>query len=126
MRVNANPAPGTHPEASTGEGLLSRTDLAEHDCPPDIVDRLLWRNAQRVLDRHAVRLDGTCHWCGRPSPCAARTLGERAVAVSRQPWHEAWAARNEITRLLPVLAMDFEPGRGPGRPAYRRNERAYD
>ena len=73
-----------------------------------------------------VRLDGTCHWCGRRSPCSARTLAERADVVSRQPWHEAWAARNEITRLLPVLALDFDPRHGPGRITHRRNERAFD
>jgi hypothetical protein len=83
---------------------LSRLDLVEKECPMDVVDRLLWRNAQRILDRHAARLDGSCQWCGRGSPCSPRRLAERADAVSRQPIAEGWAVRNEITRLLPVLA----------------------
>lgn len=103
---------------------MRKLDLVETECPTDVVDRLLWRNAQRILDRHVVRLDGTCHWCGRRSPCSARQLAERADAVARQPWHQAWAARNEITRLLPVLALDFDP-RSAGRPVRGRNERAY-
>jgi hypothetical protein len=95
------------------------------DIPPDIVDRLLWRNARRILDRHVVRLDGTCHWCGRRSPCSARQLAQRAQVVARQPLHEAWSARNEITRLLPMLGLDLESRDARGRAVYRRNERAF-
>jgi hypothetical protein len=85
-------------------------DLPEGDCPPDVVDRLLWRNAQRILSRHAVRLDGTCRWCDQVSPCDARRLAVRAAQVARLPWREAWRARNEITGLLPVVTAQLRRG----------------
>jgi hypothetical protein len=86
-------------------------DLPEGDCPSDVVDRLLWRNAQRILSRHAIRLDGTCRWCAQTAPCDARRLAIRALEVARLPWQEAWHARNEITSLLPVVAA--QPRRTP-------------
>jgi hypothetical protein len=79
-------------------------DLPEADCPSDVVDRLLWRNAQRIMTRHAIRLDGSCRWCAQAAPCDARRLAVRALEVARLPWQEAWHARNEITSLLPVVA----------------------
>jgi hypothetical protein len=78
---------------------LDRTD---GHCPADVVDRLLWRNAQSILQRHPVRSDGGCPWCGPASPCSPRRLAEQAVDAARRPWHEAWTARNDITHLLPV------------------------
>ncbi len=93
----------------------------EADCPGDVVDRLLWRNAQRILHRHVARLDGSCRWCGQQAPCAAQSLARRAEEVARMPWHEAWLARNEITSLLPVVvaglsgpvrASEDSPNRG--------------
>ena len=47
--------------------------------PTDIVDRLLWRDAQAMLRRHA-KPDSThnCVWCGWRWPCAPRRLAERA------------------------------------------------
>jgi hypothetical protein len=90
---------------------VSALDLVEADCPPDVVDRLLWRNAQRILNRHAVKLDGTCHWCGRAAPCEARDVAVRADQVARLPWHEAWRLRNEITGMLPVMTAELR-GRG--------------
>lgn len=77
------------------------------DCPPEVVDRLLWRNAQRILNRHAVRLDGTCHWCDEPAPCDAHRLAQRAAEVACLPWPEAWRLRNEISGLLPVIAAEL-------------------
>jgi hypothetical protein len=85
---------------------LKPIETAEADCPTDVVDRLLWRNAQQILHRHVVRLDGSCRWCGQPTPCAAQSLARRAEEVARLPWHEAWPARNEITSLLPVVSSD--------------------
>src|SRR5262245_57574090 len=93
-----------------GGGRLSKTDAVDQVCPEEGVDTLLWRNAQRILRRHVIRLDGTCHWCGRRSPCAAQAVAPRADAVPRLPLHEAWAARDELTRLLPVLSMADPPG----------------
>ncbi|MDR7279289.1 hypothetical protein J2S41_006067 [Catenuloplanes atrovinosus] len=58
--------------------------------PPDIVDRLLWRDAQAMLGRHAAPdHQGGCVWCGDPWPCPPRRLAERADAASRRPWHAA-------------------------------------
>ncbi len=103
---------------------MSRVDLVEADCPADVVDRLLWRNAQRILSRHAERLDGTCLWCGRPAPCDARKLAVRAAEVACLPWHEAWHLRSEITGMIPVLTADLK-GRGPARPVARARTRTW-
>jgi hypothetical protein len=101
---------------------LSKADLVEIDCPADVVDRLLWRNAQRILERHVIRLDGMCQWCGRRGPCSPRRLAVRAEAASRRSWHEAWTARNEISRLLP--ASDTDDNTWPIAP-HPRNERGF-
>jgi hypothetical protein len=82
-------------------------DLPGGDCPSDVVDRLLWRNAQRIMSRHAIRLDGTCRWCAQAAPCEARRLAVRALEVARLPWQESWQARNEITSLLPVVTAQL-------------------
>jgi hypothetical protein len=89
-------------------------------CPDEVVDRLLWRNAQRILHRHAIRLDGTCHWCGEPAPCPARELALRADEIARMPARDAIAVRNEITGMLPVLAAEV---RSSTRPRHRRLRR---
>jgi hypothetical protein len=86
---------------------LNGLELDEAECPADVVDRLLWRNARRILDRHVLRFDGTCLWCERQGPCPPRRLAQRADAASRRPRHDAWTARNEISRLLPAAEMDF-------------------
>lgn len=98
--------------------MVRQVDLIEADCPADVVDRLLWRNAQRILNRHAVRLNGTCHWCGRPAPCDANKLAMRALEVARMPWHEAWRLRNEITGMLPVVTAELR-GRATASPSER-------
>lgn len=85
---------------------MKAVEISDEDCPPEVVDRLLWRNAQRILDRHATRPDGTCSWCGGPSPCSPQRLAERAEEVARLPWHEALEARSDITRLLPTVASE--------------------
>ena len=90
--------------------MTAGIDLPEGDCPPDVVDRLLWRNAVRIMSRHAVRLDGTCRWCDQAAPCDARRLAVRAAQVARLPWREAWHARNEITGLLPVVTAQLRRG----------------
>ena len=86
---------------------MNGLELQEADCPADVVDRLLWLNAQRILDRHVLRFDGVCLWCARRGPCSPRRLAQRAEAASRRPWHEAWTARNEISRLLPAAETEF-------------------
>ncbi len=78
---------------------MARIDQVQRDCPGDVVDHLLWRNAQAILRRHVVHPDGTCQWCGHHAPCSARQLAERAQAVAvRVP------ARRE-----PVVAVADQP-----------------
>jgi len=109
---------------------VTALDLIEADCPADVVDRLLWRTAQRILNRHVVRLDGTCVWCERPAPCDANKLAVRAAEVARLPWHEAWRLRNEITGMLPVVAAELRghpPAEAPQpvRPVSRSRTRTW-
>lgn len=70
--------------------------------PTDVVDHLLWRNAQQMLIRHAAPgPDNTCVWCGWPWPCPPRRLAERAEQVARLPWPEA-----------PTAGQDMDSSRG--------------
>jgi hypothetical protein len=87
--------------------------------PAGIEDRLLWRDAQQMLGRHAeADPDGTCVWCGWRWPCAPRRLAERAETTSGQPWQVAWTLRHDLNS---IRAM---PGLNCGHPARRRkNER---
>jgi hypothetical protein len=88
--------------------------------PADIVDRLLWRDAQQTLGRHlASDVNGACDWCGWRWPCSARRLAERAAAAARRPWREAWTLRHDVNSMRTL------PGRGlednvPGHHRYRR------
>jgi len=78
--------------------------------PVDVVDRLLWRDAQKILDRHVEPdRDGLCVWCEREWPCAPRRLAERAEAASYRPWNEAWTARHDLysLRTLPSWRVDL-------------------
>jgi hypothetical protein len=87
--------------------------------PADIVDRLLWRDAQQMLARHAEPdADATCVWCGWRWPCAPRRLAERAEVASRRPWRVAWTLRHDMNsiRAMPGLDADHRVRR-------RRNER---
>jgi hypothetical protein len=78
--------------------------------PADIVDRLLWRDAQQILSRHTEPDEtGHCLWCGRSWPCAPRRCAERAAVASRRPWNEAWTARHDLysLRTMPGWRIDF-------------------
>jgi hypothetical protein len=86
---------------------LKRLDHISAECPSDVVDRLLWRNAQSILERHLIRLDGTCHVCERRSPCSPRRLAERAAEASRRPWPEIWTARNDLSAMLTLAQPAF-------------------
>jgi hypothetical protein len=69
--------------------------------PTGVVDRLLWRDAQQIINRHAEPdQDGNCVWCGQAWPCAPRRLAERADVASRRGWNEAWTVRNDLYGLL--------------------------
>jgi len=85
--------------------------------PADVVDRLLWRDAQEILSRHAqADSTGHCLWCGRLWPCAPRRCAERADQASRRPWNEAWTARHDLysLRTLPGRRMEFARVHGRG------------
>jgi hypothetical protein len=98
---------------------LTILDLVQPDCPGDVVDHMLWRNAQAILRRHVIRPDGTCQWCGLRAPCSPRRLAERADVVSRLPPHPALAGRDDATRLLPLMIADSARVRG----GWARNSR---
>ncbi|GGN58197.1 hypothetical protein GCM10010112_11800 [Actinoplanes lobatus] len=96
--------------------------------PADIVDRLLWRDAQRMLGRHVANgvdgLEGTCDWCGWRWPCSARRLAERAAAVARRPWREAWTLRHDLNsmRSLPGKRAGADEIGRYGAGPYHRND----
>lgn len=92
---------------------LSRTGIGPE--PADVVDRLLWRDAQLMLGRHEVpKPDGTCVWCGWRWPCAPRRLAERADAASRRSWRVAWTLRHDLNsiRAMPGMRAGFEEDNG--------------
>ncbi|GIF43359.1 hypothetical protein [Actinoplanes xinjiangensis] len=94
--------------------------------PGDIVDRLLWRDAQHMLERHVVARDGDCVRCGWRWPCSARRLAERADAVARGSWREAWTLRHDLNsmRALPGrrAGLDEIGSRYTGAGSYHRND----
>jgi hypothetical protein len=88
--------------------------------PADIVDRLLWRDAQTMLGRHGgPGLDGNCVWCGWQWPCAPRRVAERAETASRRPWREAWTLRHDLNsiRAMPGMRTGLEDNLEGGREA---------
>lgn len=94
--------------------------IADQSVPTDIVDRLLWRDAQHMLGRHAgPGLDGNCVWCGWRWPCAPRRLAERAEAASRRPWRESWTLRHDLNsiRAMPGMRAGLEDNHDRGRRA---------
>ena len=83
--------------------------------PADIVDRLLWRDAQRLFRRHAEPDSaGSCVWCGSRWPCVPRRLAERAEAAARRPWRESWTLRHDLNsmRAMPGLRAGLEGNGG--------------
>jgi hypothetical protein len=69
--------------------------LYDNGAPGEVADRLLWRDAQQTLQRHAEPAgDGRCVWCGVHWPCPARRLAERAEAAALWSSHASWAARD--------------------------------
>ena len=86
------------------------TQPVVEDEPAEVVDRLLWRDAQQILSRHAEPDDtGQCTWCGKTWPCAPRRCAERAAAASFRPWNEAWTARHDLysLRTMPSWRLEF-------------------
>jgi hypothetical protein len=91
--------------AGSAVSRTGRTGMhADHTEPIDVVDRLLWRDAQHMLGRHAEPDNtGRCVWCGWDWPCPPRRLAERAEEASYRPWRESWTARHDLNgiRALP-------------------------
>ncbi|XVV13657.1 hypothetical protein ACQP2X_04690 [Actinoplanes sp. CA-131856] len=84
--------------------------IADRPVPADIVDRLLWRDAQDMLGQHTgAGHDGNCVGCGWRWPCAPRRLAERAEAASRRPWREAWTVRHDLNSIRALPAMSHRP-----------------
>ncbi len=76
----------------------------------EIIDPLLWRDAQHIIDRHSRPDDNDqCVWCGLQWPCAPRRLADTAAAASSRPWREPWTARNDLNdlRALPRWREDL-------------------
>jgi len=74
--------------------------VTDDDEPAEVVDTLLWRDAQLILARHnEPDQEARCVWCGRSWPCAPRRLAERAEVAARRPWNEAWSARHDLYSL---------------------------
>ncbi|WP_245601623.1 hypothetical protein [Hamadaea tsunoensis] len=84
--------------------------------PTDVLDRLLWQDAQHLLARHTP-LDGldtpddACSWCGHSWPCPPRRLAERAAAASTRTWQQAWTVRHDLNslRALPSMRTGASP-----------------
>jgi hypothetical protein len=88
---------------------MTRYESAE---PVGVVDPLLWRDAQIMLDRHgATGPDGRCRLCGWQWPCPPRRLAERAEVASRRPWREAWTARHDLNGLRGLPGPNARAGR---------------
>jgi hypothetical protein len=80
--------------------------------PADVVDRLLWRDAQLMLTRHNMPdKRGNCSWCRQPYPCPPRQLAERARAAAYEPIDPDEPADQ------PVRPEQLQPAVTPRRPA---------
>ncbi len=102
--------------------------------PTDVVDRLLWRDAQLMLERHAEPdPDGQCVWCGHHWPCGPRRLAEQAEVAAFKPWGGGPEPAGLVVPVEPsgpepvlagVAAVLAEPS--PASPAQRRAHRDED
>jgi hypothetical protein len=103
-----NPSPVTDHGAFTDGAFTDGAFTDGAAGPADVVDRLLWRDAQEVMTRHEPDGEGHCHWCGRSWPCTPRRCAERADVASRAPWTDAWTARHDLysLRTMPDRGVD--------------------
>jgi hypothetical protein len=99
--------------------------IVDQTAPADIVDRLLWQEAQQLLGRHEEPgPEGNCVWCGWRWPCAPRRIAERAEVASRRPWREAWTLRHDLNsiRAMPGLRADNQGAFRQKKSSRRRTE----
>jgi hypothetical protein len=109
-----------------GEGTPARSE---------IIDPLLWRDAQLMLGRHAEPgYDDRCVWCGFRWPCPARRLAERALRAACRPHRGVNGHRTDSYRPEASEPDGYRPdvseraGHGPevpGSETYRREGDAY-
>jgi len=85
--------------------------------PGEVVDRLLWRDAQDLLDHHVPADGRACRGCRQPWPCPSRRLAERAKGAAFGSWNEAWTARNDLNSVRVVPAAR-NPGFFPPQASY--------
>jgi hypothetical protein len=98
------------PSGKWGEETLVSVDRAEGG---DVVDRLLWRDAQVMLGQHAEPdAGGHCVGCGQSWPCVPRRIAERAELAASKPWNEAWTVRHDMhsLRTTPGWRADLRGG----------------
>lgn len=95
---------------------MGRSDNSE---PAEVVDRLLWRDAQQIMARHCgPDSEDRCQWCGADWPCPPRHLAERADAASRRPPPESPdAAPDPGSQPRIRRGWRLDPGYPPGRQA---------
>jgi hypothetical protein len=94
-------APASDEDAAPSHRPATAGPVPDDAIPPDVVDRLLWRDAQRVLVRHRTAgPDGRCDCCDAVWPCTARRLAERAENASRMPWRDGWTTRHDLNAML--------------------------
>ncbi|HLV59299.1 MAG TPA: hypothetical protein VKY81_10620 [Natronosporangium sp.] len=100
-----------------GEGTPSRSE---------IIDPLLWRDAQLMLGRHAEPgYDNRCVWCGFRWPCPARRLAERALAAACRPYRGVNGHRPDVDRTDGGTLGTDADAFGTGGDAYRAGGDAY-
>lgn len=97
-------AHGAHAATDAPSDVTDPSDTARHaestdEVPDDVVDRLLWRDAQHVLARHRPTED-RCTYCDGHWPCTAQRLAERAEVASRLPWRDGWTTRHDLNGML--------------------------
>ena len=94
--------------------------IFDQEVPADVVDRLLWHDAQQMLGQHAAPdEEGNCVWCGRRWPCAPRRLALRAETAARRPWREAYTLRHDLNS---IRAMPMKSGRADNADRGRRTD----
>lgn len=76
------------------------------DCPADVIDPMLWNDAQLILRRHfAPPNSDSCTWCGGYWPCAPAQLAMRAESAARRPGRDNLLVRNSnAARFAPRAA----------------------
>lgn len=122
---SAVPAISAEPAESLSSGDAGHTGHTEAggtgaDPDGEIVDLLMWRDAQHLLSRHAEPdPEGKCAWCGWRWPCPPRRLGERAAVVARRPRRPVAVPGDVPARVrhdIPAWRSEVDLQSGPATP----------